>query len=54
MKDGRIHRTRSRLRTGASVPMESFFHTVKVERIRRRRWATHEEVRRELSAYIEG
>ena len=37
-----------------NAPMESFFHTLKVELAHQRRWATHEEARRDLFAYIEG
>ncbi len=37
-----------------NAPMESFFHTLKVELVHQRRWATHEEARRDLFAYIEG
>ena len=44
-------------RTGCcydNAPMESFFHTLKVELVHQRRWATREEAKRELFAYIEG
>ncbi len=34
--------------------MESFFHTLKVELVHQRRWATRDEARRGLFAYIEG
>ena len=34
--------------------MESFFHTLKVELVHQRRWATDDEARRDLFAYIEG
>ena len=34
--------------------MESFFHTLKVELVHQRRWATREDARRDLFAYIEG
>jgi putative transposase len=37
-----------------NAPMESFFHTPKVELVHQRRWATREEARRDLFAYIEG
>jgi putative transposase len=37
-----------------NAPMESFFHTLKVELVRQRRWNTHDEARRDLFAYIEG
>ena len=44
-------------RTGCcydNAPMESFFHTLKVELVRQRNWNTHDEARRDLFAYIEG
>ena len=34
--------------------MESFFHTLKVELVRQRRWATQSEARQTLFGYIEG
>jgi transposase InsO family protein len=34
--------------------MESFFHTLKVERVHTRIYATRTEARRDLFAYIEG
>jgi len=37
-----------------NAPMESFFHTLKVERIHHRVYATRAEARRDLFAYIEG
>ncbi len=37
-----------------NAPMESFFHTLKVELVHRARFETREEARRELFAYIEG
>ena len=37
-----------------NAPMESFFHTLKVELVHQRRWATRDEARRDLFAYIEG
>jgi putative transposase len=37
-----------------NAPMESFFHTLKVELVHQRRWATRDEARRELFAYMEG
>ncbi len=37
-----------------NAPMESFFHTLKVELVHQRRWSTREEARRDLFAYIEG
>ena len=44
-------------RTGCcydNAPMESFFHSLKVELVHQRRWATREEARRDLFGYIEG
>ena len=35
-----------------NAPMESFFHTMKVELVHQRRWATRYEARRDLFAYI--
>ena len=37
-----------------NAPMESFFHTLKVERGHHRVYATRDEARRGLFAYIEG
>lgn len=37
-----------------NAPMESFFHTLKVELVHQRRWTTHEEARRDLFSYLEG
>ena len=37
-----------------NAPMESFFHTLKVERVHTRIYATRAEARRDLFAYIEG
>ena len=37
-----------------NAPMESFFHTLKVELVHQRRWETRDEARRDLFAYIEG
>ena len=37
-----------------NAPMESFFHTLKVELVHQRRWATRDEARRDLFAYMEG
>ena len=37
-----------------NAPMESFFHTLKIERIHHRLYATREIARRDLFAYIEG
>jgi putative transposase len=36
-----------------NAPRESFFHTLKVERVHQRRWATRDEARSDLFAYIE-
>jgi putative transposase len=47
----------SRARTGNcydNAPMESFFHTLKVELVHQRRWATRDEARRDLFSYVEG
>ena len=49
--------TLSMSRTGCcydNAPMESFFHTMKVELVHQRRWATRDEARRDPFAYIEG
>lgn len=37
-----------------NAPMESFLHTLKVERVHHRVYATRDEARRDLFAYIEG
>lgn len=37
-----------------NAPIESFFHTLKVELVHQRRWATREQARRDVFAYIEG
>lgn len=37
-----------------NAPMESFFHTLKVELVHQHRWATRDEARRDLFGYIEG
>jgi putative transposase len=37
-----------------NAPMESFFHTLKVELAHQRRWPTREDAGRDLFAYIEG
>jgi putative transposase len=37
-----------------NAPMESFFHTLKVELAHQRKWATREDAKRDLFAYIEG
>ncbi len=37
-----------------NAPMESFFHTLKVELVHQSRWATQAEARQALFGYIEG
>lgn len=37
-----------------NAPMESFFHTLKVERVHQKTYTTRDEARRDLFAYIEG
>ena len=37
-----------------NAPVESFFHTLKVERVHHRVYPTREDARRDLFAYIEG
>jgi transposase InsO family protein len=37
-----------------NAPMESFFHTLKTELIHHRHYATRQEARRDIFAYIEG
>jgi putative transposase len=37
-----------------NAPMESFFHTIKTELIHHQHYATREEARRDIFAYIEG
>jgi len=37
-----------------NAPMESFFHSLKVELVHQRNWMTREEARRDLFGYIEG
>ena len=37
-----------------NAPMESFFHTLKVELAHQQRWSTREDAKRDLFAYIEG
>lgn len=37
-----------------NAPMESFFHSLKVELAHQHRWATREEARRDLFGYLEG
>ena len=52
-----IRATPSMSRTGNcydNAPMESFFHTLKVELVHQCRWATHAEARQALFGYIEG
>ena len=52
-----IKATPSMSRTGCcydNAPMESFFHTLKVELVHQRRWPTRDAARRDLFAYIEG
>jgi transposase InsO family protein len=53
----RIGAVASMSRTGNcydNAPMESFFHTLKVELVHHCRWATRDDARRDLFAYIEG
>jgi transposase InsO family protein len=37
-----------------NAPMESFFHTLKIERVHHRIYATRTDARRDLFQYIEG
>ena len=37
-----------------NAPMESFFHTLKTELVHHQHYATPEEARRDIFAYIEG
>ena len=37
-----------------NAPMESFFHTLKTERVHHRIYATRADARRDLFQYIEG
>ena len=37
-----------------NAPRERFFHTLKVELVHPRQWATRDQARRDLFAYIEG
>jgi transposase InsO family protein len=37
-----------------NAPMESFFHTLKTERVHQRLYATRDQARRDLFHYIEG
>jgi putative transposase len=49
--------TPSMSRTGCcydNAPMESFFHTLKVELVHQRRWETRDDARRDLFTYLEG
>lgn len=49
--------TPSMSRTGNcldNAPMESFFHTLKVERVHHRVYVTRDDARRDLFGYIEG
>ena len=51
------HMTPSMSRKGDcwdNAPMESFFHTLKTERVHHRLYATRDDARRDLFAYIEG
>jgi putative transposase len=53
----RIGAKPSMSRTGCcydNAPMESFFHSLKVELVHQCRWATRAEARRDLFGYIEG
>jgi transposase InsO family protein len=36
-----------------NAPMESFFHTLKVELVQQRRWVIRDEAKRDVFAYIE-
>lgn len=36
-----------------NAPMESFFHSLKVERVHQKKWATREDAKRDLFQYIE-
>lgn len=37
-----------------NAPMESFFHSLKVELVHQQKWATREDAKRDLFQYIEG
>ena len=37
-----------------NAPMESFFHTLKTELVHHRQYATRDEARRDIFAFIEG
>ena len=53
----RLAETRKVCRWGNALdnaPMESFFHTLKTELVHHRAYATHDEARRDLFAYVEG
>lgn len=50
-----MNATPSMSRTGCcydNAPMESFFHTLKVELVHQRQWPTRDQARRDLFAYI--
>lgn len=54
---GVIGATPSMSRTGNcydNAPMESFFHTLKVELVHQCRWATQAQARQALFGYVEG
>jgi putative transposase len=36
-----------------NAPMDIFIHTLKVDLVHRRRWATRDAARRDLFAYVE-
>ena len=36
-----------------NAPMESFFHTLKVELVQQQQWATPDKARRDVFSYIE-
>jgi transposase InsO family protein len=48
------HREWLDLYRSINAPVESFFHSLKVELVHQRCWATREEARRDLFGYIEG
>lgn len=53
----RIGAIASMSRTGNcydNAPMESFFHTLKVDLVHQHRWATRDQARRDLFGYIDG
>jgi transposase InsO family protein len=37
-----------------NAPMASFFHTLRVELVQQRLWATQDEAKHDVFAYIEG